>query len=147
MPWRIARSTACLASHDSTTAKIEPIRFGALMQPHPSPPPSRIVPSGRDSAYLPVACMPNIRPVKVCGNRSEGGRGGNAPWESNPRTGPVINSRSMADVPGSEPPQFGIGSFLFIVVLAAILFLLAQTMVRHRFHEGGRINRNGTLRQ
>jgi len=29
--------------------------------------------------------------------------------------------------------------------LALILFWLAQSMVRHRFHEGGRLNRNGSI--
>ena len=36
--------------------------------------------------------------------------------------------------------------FLVFVVLAVAFFLLAQSMVRHRFHEGGRIDRHGTLR-
>jgi len=48
---------------------------------------------------------------------------------------------------GRKPPEFGVGRFLFIVVLAIIFFLLAQSVVRHRFFSGGRINRNGTLRQ
>jgi hypothetical protein len=48
---------------------------------------------------------------------------------------------------GREPPEFGLEKFLFVVVLAIIFFLLAQSMVRHRFFRGGRINRNGTLRQ
>jgi hypothetical protein len=47
---------------------------------------------------------------------------------------------------GRVPPGFGVGKFLFIVVLAIIFFLLAQSMVRHRFHAGGQFNRNGTLR-
>jgi hypothetical protein len=46
---------------------------------------------------------------------------------------------------GRKPPRFGTGKFLFVVVLAVIFFLLAQRMVRHRFLEGGRVNRNGTL--
>jgi hypothetical protein len=46
---------------------------------------------------------------------------------------------------GRKPPRFGIGTFLFVVVLAFVFFLLAQSMVRHRFHEGGRVNRNGSL--
>jgi hypothetical protein len=46
---------------------------------------------------------------------------------------------------GRKPPQFGIGSFLLVVVLAVIFFLLAQSMVRHRFHEGGQFNRNGSI--
>jgi hypothetical protein len=33
---------------------------------------------------------------------------------------------------GSKPPSFGIGQFLFVVVLAVILLLLGQSMVRHR---------------
>jgi|GEM_PF-1552388 len=44
---------------------------------------------------------------------------------------------------GGEPPRFGIGSFLFAVVLLLIFFLLVQNMVRHRFFRGGRIDRNG----
>ncbi len=47
---------------------------------------------------------------------------------------------------GRKPPEFGVGKFLIIVVLAIIFFLLAQSMVRHRFHAGGRFNRNGTIR-
>jgi hypothetical protein len=45
-----------------------------------------------------------------------------------------------------KPPWFGIGKFLFIVVLAVIFFLLAQSMVHHRFFRGGWGNRNGSLR-
>jgi hypothetical protein len=48
---------------------------------------------------------------------------------------------------GREPPSFGIGQFLFVVVLAVILFLLGQGMVHHRFHEGGRVHRNGSTGQ
>ena len=46
---------------------------------------------------------------------------------------------------GEKPPSFGIGKFLFVVVLAVILFLLVQSMVRHRFFRGGWVNRNGSL--
>ena len=41
---------------------------------------------------------------------------------------------------GKEPPSFGIGNFLFTVVLVFILVLLAQSMVRHHFCRGRRIN-------
>jgi len=41
----------------------------------------------------------------------------------------------------------GIGKFLFVAVLAVLFFLLAQEMVRDRFFEGGRYDRNGTIRQ
>lgn len=48
---------------------------------------------------------------------------------------------------GRKPPQFGgLANFLVIVVLVVAFFLLAQSMARHRFHEGDRLNRNGTLR-
>lgn len=48
---------------------------------------------------------------------------------------------------GREPPSFGIGEFLSVVVLVVILFLLCQSMVRHHFHEGGRDHRNGSIGQ
>jgi hypothetical protein len=46
---------------------------------------------------------------------------------------------------GRKPPSFGIRQFLVGVVLAVILFLLGQSMVRHRFFEGGRFHRNGSI--
>ena len=48
---------------------------------------------------------------------------------------------------GREPPSFGIGHFLFVVVLAVILVLLGQSMVHHRFFQGGREHRNGSIGQ
>jgi hypothetical protein len=45
---------------------------------------------------------------------------------------------------GEKPPSFGIGKFLFIVVLAFIFFLLAQSMLRHRFFKGRRVNQPTT---
>jgi hypothetical protein len=48
---------------------------------------------------------------------------------------------------GREPPSFGIGRFLFVAVLAVILFLLGQSMVRHRFFQGGREHWNGSIGQ
>ena len=58
-----------------------------------------------------------------------------------------MTTDSNATAPGGrKPPRFGIGSFVFIVVLAVIFFLLGQSMVRHRFFRGGRIDRNGALR-
>jgi hypothetical protein len=49
--------------------------------------------------------------------------------------------------PGLEPPSFGIGRFLFVIVLAAVFFLLGQSMVGHRFFQGGRVHRNGSVGQ
>ena len=48
---------------------------------------------------------------------------------------------------GRKPPRFGIGTFLFIVALAVIFFLLAQSMVHHRFCGGGRVHPNGSIGQ
>jgi len=45
-----------------------------------------------------------------------------------------------------KSPWFRIGQFLFFVVLAVVFFLLAQSMVHHRFHRGGWLNQNDTLR-
>ena len=39
----------------------------------------------------------------------------------------------------------GIGKFLFIVVLALLFFLLAHSMVRHRFFRGGWRNQHGSI--
>jgi len=41
--------------------------------------------------------------------------------------------------------RFGIGKFLFIVVLAVLFFLLAHDMVRHRFFRGGWRNQHGSI--
>ena len=49
------------------------------------------------------------------------------------------------DPEGEKPPSFGIGKFLFVVVLAVVLFLLVHSMVHHRFFRGGRVNRNGSI--
>jgi hypothetical protein len=48
---------------------------------------------------------------------------------------------------GRTPPSFGLEKFLFAVVLAVIFFLLGQSMVHHRFFEGGRVHRNGSIGQ
>jgi hypothetical protein len=54
---------------------------------------------------------------------------------------------NMKDSSGRKPPSFGIGHFLFVVVLAVILLLLGQNMVRHRFFGGQRVHRNGSVGQ
>jgi hypothetical protein len=54
---------------------------------------------------------------------------------------------NTTDPAGRKPPSFGIGQFLFIVFLAVIFFLLGQTMLRHRFFQGERSHRNGSIGQ
>ena len=48
--------------------------------------------------------------------------------------------------PGPPSLWFGIGRFLFVVILVVVIFLLGPSMVRHRFFRGGWVNRNGTVR-
>jgi hypothetical protein len=45
---------------------------------------------------------------------------------------------------GRRPARFGIGGLL-LVVLAVLVFLLAEDMVRHRFFRGGWVNQNGSV--
>jgi hypothetical protein len=45
-----------------------------------------------------------------------------------------------------KSPWLQIAQFLFLVGLAVAVFLLAQSMVHHRFFRGGWVNQNGTLR-
>ena len=47
--------------------------------------------------------------------------------------------------PERKPRSFGIRELLFAIVLAVILLLLGQSMVRHRFFQGGRGHQNGSL--
>jgi hypothetical protein len=58
----------------------------------------------------------------------------------------MTTKKNKTDGEGQEPSSFGIGKFLFVVVLAVIFLLLAQSMVRHRFFRGGWVNRHGSLR-
>jgi hypothetical protein len=46
-----------------------------------------------------------------------------------------------------KPPSFGVGHFVFVLFLAVIFFLLGHSMVRHRFFQGGRFHRNGSIGQ
>jgi hypothetical protein len=46
-----------------------------------------------------------------------------------------------------KPPSFGIRQLLFAVLLAVLFFLLGQDMVHHRFFQGQRFHRNGSIGQ
>ena len=54
---------------------------------------------------------------------------------------------NTTDPAGRKPPSFGIGQFLFIVVLSVMLFLLGHSMVHNRFFTGGRFHQNGSIGQ
>ena len=45
-----------------------------------------------------------------------------------------------------QSPWLGIVKLLFIVILIAIIFLLGQDMVRHRFFGGGWVDQHDVLR-
>jgi hypothetical protein len=49
--------------------------------------------------------------------------------------------------PVPEPPSFGTKHFLFVLLLALLFFLLGHSMVSHRFFQGGRVHRNGSVGQ
>jgi hypothetical protein len=45
-----------------------------------------------------------------------------------------------------KPLWFRMGQFLFFVVLVIAFYMLALSMLHHRFHRGGWYNQNQTLR-
>jgi hypothetical protein len=59
----------------------------------------------------------------------------------------MANPSNSTDPAGPEPPSFGTREFLFVLLLAVLFFLLGHSMVRHRFFEGGRVHRNGSIGQ
>ncbi len=42
---------------------------------------------------------------------------------------------------------FGVARGLLVLLLAAIFFLICESMARHRFHKGGRERWNGSVGQ
>jgi len=59
----------------------------------------------------------------------------------------MTNHLNTTGAAGRKPPWFDIGRFLLIVGLVVMFFLLAQSMVRHRFCVGGRVHQNGSIGQ
>jgi hypothetical protein len=58
----------------------------------------------------------------------------------------MITYLNSTDSEGRKPSSLGI-QIVFTVVLVVILFLLGQSMVRHRFFQGGRFHQNGSVGQ
>jgi hypothetical protein len=59
-----------------------------------------------------------------------------------------MTTNSNKTAPAREKsPWFQVGQFLFLVALVVALFLLGQSMVRHRFCQGSQIDRYGHIRQ
>ena len=49
--------------------------------------------------------------------------------------------------PSARPsPWLGIVKFLLLAILIAMIFLLGQQMVRHRFFRGGWVDQRGVLK-
>jgi hypothetical protein len=49
------------------------------------------------------------------------------------------------DLEKRQIPWLGIAKFLFIAILTLLFYLLAQSMVHHRFFRGGWMNNNGSV--
>ena len=60
--------------------------------------------------------------------------------------GQMLANRTALTYADKRPTWVAIVKFLLLVVFVVALFLLAQSMVRHRFHRGGWINHHDTLR-
>jgi hypothetical protein len=59
----------------------------------------------------------------------------------------MASPSNSPDPERNKPPSFGTRHFLFVLLLAVIFWLLGHDMVRHRFFEGGRVHRNGSIGQ
>ena len=57
---------------------------------------------------------------------------------------------TTSNTKGPEGPDsrwYEVRKFLFIVALVVVFYLLGKSMVHHRFFQGGRIHRNGSIGQ
>ncbi len=59
----------------------------------------------------------------------------------------MTNQSQSPAPPDQKSCRFQIGLTLFLIGLLVAFFLLGNSMVNHRFFKGGRIDRNGHLRQ
>jgi hypothetical protein len=62
-------------------------------------------------------------------------------------SGSFNTTGNSTDPQEPKPPTFGTREFLFVVFLAIIFFMLGHSMVQHRFFQGGRVHRNGSIGQ
>ena len=49
---------------------------------------------------------------------------------------------TVTDSSGRKQPSFGVGSLLFALVFALLVYLLVLSMARHHFFTGGHPNRS-----
>jgi hypothetical protein len=58
-----------------------------------------------------------------------------------------MTEESKSTAPEREKsPWFQVGQFLFLVAMFVGVYLLAHSMIEHRFFRGGHMDRHGTLR-
>ncbi len=62
-------------------------------------------------------------------------------------TEPVSNSNSDSRLEDDGAPRVGVAKFFLIVGMAVLFFLLAQTMVRRGFYDGGERAQSDAVRQ
>lgn len=65
------------------------------------------------------------------------------------RMGDAVQMTPISNTPHPEArqsPWLGIVRFLLLAILIAIIFLLGQQMVRHRFFRGGYVDQHDILR-
>jgi hypothetical protein len=59
------------------------------------------------------------------------------------RRGGTVQMTPFANTPS---PWLGVVKFVLLVILVAMIFLLGQQMVRHRFFRGGWVDQRGVLK-
>ena len=64
-------------------------------------------------------------------------------WETQFRVALMSNTTDPA---ARQSPWLGIVKFLLLVILIAIIFVLGEQMVHHRFFRGGYIDQRGILK-
>jgi len=54
---------------------------------------------------------------------------------------------NLAPQPERKPPSGRIWTVVFVAIFFILFFLLAASMVQHRFFRGGRVHENGSIGQ
>jgi hypothetical protein len=56
----------------------------------------------------------------------------------------MATNREPATSDEQNSPKVGIGTFVLIIAMVILLYLLGRSMVRHHFHDGGQLNRHSS---
>jgi hypothetical protein len=71
------------------------------------------------------------------------------PYDSVQPSREAVHVKIDPHVRSSTPPKIfwlRIAGFVFLVTLAVMVYLLAESMVHHRFHRGGWVNKHDVLK-